>query len=116
LNKYKLHFNIQETNVKERQELEQTQSELQRELKLRQLIIDSFIPNDEKEKLTNRVYYNPDEEEWKLKVITKESVKSEQEQQMTKRPVSAFGLNKAMTNYAKKGSVTLNPRFLVRKF
>lgn len=103
---------LQETNDKERQELEQTQSELQRELKLRQLIIDSFIPNDEKEKLTNRVYYNPDEEEWKLKVITKESVKSEQEQQMAKRPVSAFGLNKAMTNYAKKGSVTLNPRFL----
>jgi hypothetical protein len=36
------------------------------------LIIDSFIPVDEKEKLTNRVYYNPDEEEWKLKMITKE--------------------------------------------
>ena len=32
---------------------------------------------------------------------------------MAKRPVSAFGLNKAMTNYAKKGSITLNPRFLV---
>jgi hypothetical protein len=32
---------------------------------------------------------------------------------MAQRPVSAFGLNKALTNYAKKGSITLNPRFLV---
>lgn len=42
------------------------------------------------------------------------SVKSEQEQQMAKRPISAFGLNRAMTNYAKNGAVTLDPRFLVK--
>lgn len=63
---------LNETNFKERQELEQTQTDLLRDIKLRQLIIDNFIPNDEKEKLTTRLYYDPDEDRWKPKMITKE--------------------------------------------
>lgn len=65
---------LNETNFKERQELEQTQTELLRDIKLRQLIIDNFIPNDEREKLTNRLYYDPDEDRWKPKMITKEKL------------------------------------------
>lgn len=61
-----------ETNAKERQELEQTQTELLRDLKLRQLIIENFVPKDEREKLIQRLYYDPDEDKWKHKVITKE--------------------------------------------
>lgn len=63
---------LSDTNFKEKQELEQTQTELLRDIKLRQLIIDNFIPNDEKEKLTTRLYFDPDEDMWKLKVLTKE--------------------------------------------
>jgi hypothetical protein len=63
---------LAESNSKERQELEQTQTELQRDLKLRQLIIENFIPQDEREKLNNRFYYDPDEGTWKTKTITKE--------------------------------------------
>ena len=63
---------LAENNSKERQELEQTQTELQRDLKLRQLIIENFIPAEEKEKLYNRFYYDPDESAWKTKTITKE--------------------------------------------
>jgi hypothetical protein len=33
---------------------------------------------------------------------------------MAKRPVSANGLNKAMTAYVKKAAMTMNPRFLVK--
>jgi hypothetical protein len=32
---------------------------------------------------------------------------------MAKRPLSAYGLNRAMTNYAKNAAQTLNPRFQV---
>ena len=45
---------LNDSNTKERQELEQTQTDLQRDLKLRQLIIENFIPLDEREKLNNR--------------------------------------------------------------
>ena len=63
---------ISDSNIKEKQELEQTQTDLQRDLKLRQLIIENFIPLEEREKLYNRFYYDPDEGAWKTKTITKE--------------------------------------------
>ena len=63
---------LTEASDKERQELEQTQTEMQRDIKLRYLIIDNFVPKDEKEKLINRLYYDPDEDTWKTKTITKE--------------------------------------------
>lgn len=33
---------------------------------------------------------------------------------MAKRPLSAYGLNRAMTSYSKNAAQTLNPRFQVR--
>ena len=45
---------LQEEHVKERQELEQTQMELTRELKLKVLIIENFIPPEEKSKVRIR--------------------------------------------------------------
>ena len=63
---------LSESNIKERQELEQTQTELQRDLKLRQLIIENFIPKEELEKLNNKFFFDPDESVWKSKTITKE--------------------------------------------
>jgi kinesin family member 3B len=63
---------LNDNNFKERQELEQIQTELQRDIKLRQLIIENFVPKEEREKLYNRVYYDADEDAWKPKVITKE--------------------------------------------
>jgi kinesin family protein 3/17 len=65
---------LNEANSKERQELEQAQTELQRDLKLRLLIIENFVPKDEREKLQNRLYYDPDEDTWKSKTITKEKL------------------------------------------
>ena len=63
---------LNEANSKERQELELAQTELQRDLKLRLLIIENFVPQAEREKLMNRLYYDPDEDMWKTKTITKE--------------------------------------------
>lgn len=103
---------LQDTNNKERDELEQALTDLQREIKLRQLIIDSFIPKDENEKLTNRLYYDADEEDWKQKTITKKTVHNDQELKMAERPKSAYGLNRPIRNYQKSDPMTLNPRYL----
>ena len=50
---------LQEEHVKERQELEQTQMELTRELKLKVLIIENFIPPEEKAKVNQRIESKP---------------------------------------------------------
>lgn len=102
---------LTEQNLKEREELQQTETELQRDLKLRQLIIENFIPVDEREKLNKKFYWDNDEGTWKTKTVTKESKHSEQELEMEKRPLSAYGLNRAMTNFSRNAAQTLNPRF-----
>lgn len=63
---------LTEQNLKEREELQQTETELQRDLKLRQLIIENFIPVDEREKLNKKFYWDNDEGTWKTKTVTKE--------------------------------------------
>lgn len=87
----------QEAHIRERQELEQAQEDLTRELKLKSLIIENFIPPDERVKLTNRAVYNDDKEEWTLKP----SSQNGSQQAMAKRPVSAVGNRRPITEYAK---------------
>lgn len=97
---------LQEEHVKERQELEQTQMQLTRELKLKLLIIENFIPHEEKNKVMNRAYFDEDEDTWKLQTLTKSNT-----QTMAKRPVSAIGNRRPVAEYARLGSLTGNPRF-----
>ncbi|GAB1609860.1 kinesin-like protein KIF3B [Argonauta hians] len=97
---------LQEEHVKERQELEQTQMQLTRELKLKLLIIENFIPHEEKNKVMNRSYFDEDEDTWKLQPLTKSNT-----QTMAKRPVSAIGNRRPVAEYARLSSITGNPRF-----
>lgn len=87
---------IQEAHIKDRQELEQTQNELTRDLKLKHLIIENFIPSEEKNKILNRSYFDEDDEYWKMKPITR----IEDEQQMMSRPVSAVGYRRPLSHHA----------------
>lgn len=87
----------QEAHIRERQELEQAQEDLTRELKLKSLIIENFIPPDERVKLTNRAVYDDEKEEWTLK----SSSQNGSQQAMAKRPVSAVGNRRPITEYAK---------------
>lgn len=87
---------IQEEHIKERQELEQTQNELTRELKLKHLIIENFIPLEEKNKMLNRGYFDEEEDQWKFHPITRLD-----NQQMMKRPVSAVGYKRPLSQHAK---------------
>lgn len=87
---------LQEEHIKERQELEQTQNELTRELKLKHLIIENFIPLEEKSKIMNRSFFDEEEDHWKLHPITRL-----ENQQMMKRPVSAVGYKRPLSQHAR---------------
>ncbi|KAL5007549.1 hypothetical protein ScPMuIL_016355 [Solemya velum] len=98
---------LQEEHVKERQELEQTQMELTRELKLKMLIIENFIPHEEKTKITNRAYFDEDEDCWRLKLLSNKNT-----QTMAQRPQSALGNRRPLSEYARMASAMGgNPRF-----
>ncbi|KAM9830234.1 kinesin-like protein KIF3B [Syngnathus typhle] len=88
---------IQEAHINERQELEQTQNELTRDLKLKHLIIENFIPFEEKNKIVNRAFFDDEDEYWKMRPITH----IEDEHQMMSRPQSAIGFRRPLSNHAR---------------
>ncbi|XP_068589989.1 kinesin-like protein KIF3B [Cebidichthys violaceus] len=88
---------IQEAHINERQELEQTQNELTRDLKLKHLIIENFIPLEEKNKIVNRAYFDEEDEYWKTRPITR----IEDDHQMMSRPLSAVGYRRPLSHHAR---------------
>lgn len=81
---------------RDRRDLEQTQHELMKELKLKYLIIDNFIPVEEKHKILSRVQFDEDEDCWVLKeTIEPSSV------ELIKRPISIPGGRRPITEHAK---------------
>nr|AUN27682.1 kinesin-like protein KIF3B [Phascolosoma esculenta] len=100
-------LDLTEEHVRERQELEQTQNELTRELKLKLLIIENFIPPDERTKLMNRAIFDEDDDSWELQPLAKMG-----SQQMAKRPVSAVGNRRPVSEYARMAAAMGgNPRY-----
>ncbi|XP_078594530.1 kinesin-II 95 kDa subunit-like [Branchiostoma floridae x Branchiostoma japonicum] len=98
---------LQEAHINDRQELEQTQMELTRELKLKVLVIENFIPPEEKKKIMDRSYFEEEEDTWKLKPCSKADTST-----MANRPVSAIGGRRPETEYARMAAVMNgNPRF-----
>ncbi|KAI9545289.1 Kinesin-like protein kif3b [Dissostichus eleginoides] len=95
---------IQEAHINERQDLEQTQNELTRDLKLKHLIIENFIPLEEKNKIVHRAYFDEEDEYWKTKPITR----LEDDQQMMTRPLSAVGYRRPLSQHARK-SMMMRP-------
>ncbi|XP_013855241.1 kinesin-like protein KIF3C [Austrofundulus limnaeus] len=89
---------VNEEHVRSRQELEQTQNELTRELKFKYLIIENFIPPEEKNKIMNRLMFDPEEDQWKFKPLVPAESKSSQ---MKKRPASAVGYKRPISQYAR---------------
>ncbi|XP_033497786.1 kinesin-like protein KIF3B [Epinephelus lanceolatus] len=80
-----------------RQELEQTQTELTRELKYKYLLIENFIPPEEKNKIMNRLHFDSEEDQWRLQpVLPPESAPT----QVKRRPLSAVGYKRPISQYA----------------
>lgn len=87
---------MHEAHISERQDLEQVLNEVTRDLKLRHLLIENFVPPEEKNKISQRAFCDEDDY-WKLKPITR----LEDDQQMMGRPVSAVGYRRPLCQRAR---------------
>ena len=97
---------VTEEYNRDRRDLEATQEELLKELKLKYLIIENFIPVEEKERVLGRSYFDEDEDLWKLGASRPFSGP------INKRPVSAAGSRRPVSEYARMlGSIGGNPRY-----
>ncbi|KAK4472911.1 hypothetical protein MN116_004117 [Schistosoma mekongi] len=67
---------IQEEHTTERQEHEKIQDQLTREVKLQLLILENFIPTQEKEKLEKRIYFDGETERWQLKPLYQSTIEN----------------------------------------
>ncbi|KAF3700959.1 Kinesin-like protein KIF3C [Channa argus] len=90
-------------HITTRQELDQTLNELTRELKYKYLLIENFIPPEEKNKIVNRLHFDSEEDQWRLQpVIPSESAPT----QVKKRPLSAVGYKRPISQYAQMAVAT----------
>ncbi|XP_066588411.1 kinesin-like protein KIF3B [Prorops nasuta] len=80
---------------RDRRDLEQTQHELMKELKLKYLIIENFIPEEEKSKILSRIQLDEEEDCW----ILKDSEPSKAD--VVKRPTSVPDARRPISEYAK---------------
>ncbi|XP_042189420.1 kinesin-like protein KIF3C isoform X1 [Callorhinchus milii] len=98
---------LQDEHVRERQDLEHTQNELTRELKLKYLIIENFIPPEEKNKIMNRLCFDSEEDQWKFLPLV-----PAQNHQMKRRPMSAVGYKRPISQYARVAmAMGIHPRY-----
>lgn len=94
-------IDVQEEHIRERQELETSFEDLNRAIKLKTLIIENFVPAADREKVKKRALYNEEDENWSLKPLTQASAT----QQMAKRPASAFGNKRPISEYARRAAL-----------
>ncbi|XP_061890599.1 kinesin-like protein KIF3C [Entelurus aequoreus] len=100
---------VNDEHVRSRQELEQTQNELTRELKFKYLIIENFIPPEEKNKIMSRMTFDTEEDQWKFQPLVPTESKP---LQMKKRPTSAVGYKRPLSQYARVAiTLGVNTRF-----
>merc|ERR1711881_232090 len=97
---------VTEEYNRDRRDLEDTQQQLLKELKLKMLIIDNFIPPSDKEKLMSQSVYDEEADLWLLQPNAKGGSGSA----IHKRPVSAAGSRRPMSEYARVQS-GLRPGF-----
>lgn len=84
-------------HVTNRQELEQTQLELTRELKYKYLLIENFIPPEEKNKIVHRLQFDSEEDQWRLRpVLPSDSAPARGK----RRPLSAVGYKRPISQFA----------------
>lgn len=89
----------------ERREMESSHNELIKYYKLRLLIIDNFIPPEEKKRISSRLFYDDEDDVWRV-MPESEPLK------ILDRPVSSIGERRPLSAYAKTArEVGLNYRY-----
>ncbi|XP_065144587.1 kinesin family member 3Cb [Paramisgurnus dabryanus] len=89
-----------------RQELEQTMNELTREMKFKNLIIENFIPPEEKNKIMNRLHFDSEEDQWKVLPLLPSENNSPL---IRRRPTSVIGYKRPISQYAQAAVATGSP-------
>jgi len=104
---------LQDEFAKSREELLHTTTELQRELKLREMIIEHFIPPDEVEKVRKRVDFDTEYDQWRLQPMGFDAGDEKSLHELLTRPTSAIsGSRHAITQDARmRASIDRNPRY-----
>ncbi|XP_061752221.1 kinesin-like protein KIF3B [Nerophis ophidion] len=98
---------VVEEHVTTRQELEQTQNQLTRELKYKSLLIENFVPPEEKKKMVSRLSFDAEEDQWRLKsVVPSDSLHASTPTRLKKRPLSAVGYKRPISQYAQVAVAT----------
>lgn len=98
-------LDLQEEHARERQDLERTQNELTRDLRMKMMIIENFIPIEDKQKIMQRAIFDEEEDSWRVTPFAEPG-------SMAKRPTSAVGNRRPMSDYAKTQALrTANPRY-----
>ncbi|KAG9268501.1 kinesin family member 3Cb [Astyanax mexicanus] len=97
---------ISDEHVTTRQELEQTLNELTREMKFKNLIIDNFIPPEEKNKIINRLHYDSEEDQWKVLPLLPSENNSPR---VRRRPTSVVGHKRPISQHAQVAVATGAP-------
>lgn len=89
----------------DRRELESTHNELLKDYKLRLLIIDNFIPPQEKKRISSRLFYDDEDDVWRM-MPESEPLK------VLDRPVSSPSERRPISEYAKNArDISNNYRF-----
>ncbi len=99
--------NIQEDFDRERNDMYDTIFELTNQLKLKNLIIENFIPDEEFKKVEKNAEWKEDINDWVIKNATGFAKKD------NRRPQSAVGMKRPTSEYSRiaKGLGDLNPRY-----
>ncbi|XP_052475759.1 kinesin-like protein KIF3B [Carassius gibelio] len=93
-------------HVTMRQELEQTMNELTREMKFKNLIIENFIPPEEKNKIINRLHFDSEEDQWKVLPL----LPSENNSPLVRRrPNSVIGCKRPVSQHVQAAVATGSP-------
>ena len=87
---------VTEEYNRDRRDLEDTQKELLKELKLKQLMIENFLPPAERAKLEARAQYDEEEDAWFLARPGRTAANT-----ISRRPVSAAGSRRPVSEYAR---------------
>lgn len=108
-----VHQEVEEVYAEWEEEKEQYMQQmriLHQQMRLKELVIDLFVPMEEVHKVTSHAKWNEDREHW---VLHRDSETKKKPVQAAKRPVSASGLRRPTSDFTKTANAIgdLNPRF-----